>query len=368
MHINSKKAVSNRPLGQRGFTLLQVIVVIALISVLTAFGTVGVVKGRAYMRLAGSARTFAGLAEKARADSVRRHAMGAAMSNMLLLTNTSYSVTMDFDTNGVIDASDTRTFNLDTNVSFDPHFVGTSITFDWRGRSVTGHVNPILLLTGPATSAAIITISGSGDITLNDEGFPDGSIPDVVLNHPTGDIRPDPPPNPLPIGVVDPNATPTPVPTPTPTPDPNATPTPYPTAVPTPTPCENNGVNCRTPTPTPTPVPTPTPAPSPSPTPTTGACTLSASPTSLTLVSKASASLRLGVANSSGITTVRLSSNTNSSHISVTLAPGQTGIVNGSGTVTFNVVMNGNNQHGVLTFTASSPCSVSRTVPVNQPN
>src|SRR5258705_3127158 len=129
--------------------------------------------------------------------------MGAAVSNMLLPTTTSYSVTLDFDTNGVIDASDTRTFNLDTNVSFDPHFVGTSITFDWRGRSVTGHVNPILLLTGPANGVALITISGSGDITLNSEGFPDRSIPDMALNgNPTGDIRPDPPPNPLPIGVA----------------------------------------------------------------------------------------------------------------------------------------------------------------------
>ena len=172
MHINRKKAVSNRPLGQRGFTLLQAIVVVALISIITAFGTVGVVKGRAYMRLAGSARTFAGLAEKARADSVRRHAMGAARSNMQLLTVTSYSVTMDFDTNGVIDGSDTQTFNLDTNVSFDPNFVGTSITFDWRGRSVTGQVTPVLVLSGPATGRALITISGSGDITMDGEGFP----------------------------------------------------------------------------------------------------------------------------------------------------------------------------------------------------
>jgi hypothetical protein len=49
----------------------------------------------------------------------------------------------------------------------------------------------------------------------------------------------------------------------------------------------------------------------------------------------------------------------------VTLAPGQTGTVNGSGTVSFIATMNGNNQTGVLTFTAGSPCSLSRTVHVN---
>ncbi|MGH9873010.1 MAG: pilus assembly FimT family protein [Pyrinomonadaceae bacterium] len=366
MHINSKRPATKRPVHQGGFTLLQVIIVVALVSVLTAFGALGVVNARARMRLAGSARQFAGLAEKARADSVRRHAMDAGRSNIQLVNTTSYSVTMDFDGNGVLDGSDTRTFNLDTNVTFDPRFVGTSITFDWRGRSVTGQVNPVLLLTGPATGAALITISGSGDITMDAESFPDGSIPDVVLNgNPTGDIRPDPPPNPLPVGVVDPNATPTPTPVPTPTPDPNATP--YPTPQPTPTPCENNGVNCRpSPTPTPTPAPTPTPNADPSPTPTTGPCTLSASPTTLALANKASASLRLSVGNSTGSTTVSLSGNTNSSHISVTLAPGQTGIVSGSsGAVTFNVVMNGNNQTGGLTFTASSPCSASTSVYVN---
>ncbi|HYU99331.1 MAG TPA: hypothetical protein VE977_10915 [Pyrinomonadaceae bacterium] len=365
MHINRKKAVSNGPLGQGGFTLLQVIVVLALIGILTAFGTIGVVKGRAHMRLAGSARTFAGLAEKARADSVRRHAMGAAMSNMQLLTTTSYRVTLDFDTNGVLDGSDTRTFNLDTNITFDPNFVGTSISFDWRGRSVTGQVTPVLVLSGPADGRAIITISGSGDITMDGEGFPDTSIPDVALNgNPTGDIRPDPPPNPLPIGVVDPNATPTPVPTPTPTPDPNATPTPtpYPTATPTPTPCDNHGVNCR-PSPTPTPVPTPTPTPVPTPTP--SLCTLSATPSYITLANKETHAITLAVANAGGSTTVSLSDNTNSPHIAVTLAIGQTGTVNGSGTVTFIATMNGTNQTGVLTFTASSPCGVSRTVSVN---
>jgi type II secretory pathway pseudopilin PulG len=363
MHINRKRAATNHPLNQGGFTLLQVIVVLALVGILSVFGAMGVVNARAHMRLAGSARTFAGLAEKARADSVRRHAMAGEMSNMQLLTLTSYSVTMDFDGNGVLDASDTRTFNLDTNVTFDPGFVGTSITFDWRGRLVTSQVNPVLLLTGPARDSAIITISGSGDITMNGEGFPDTSIPDVVLNgNPTGDIRPDPPPNPLPIGVVDPNATPTPVPTPTPTPDPNATP--YPTAEPTPTPCENHGVNCRTPTPTPTPVSTPTPAPSPSPTPTAGACTLSASPSSLTIANRRSASVSLTVANSSGSTTVSFS-NTNASRISVTLAPGQSATVSGNGTVTFNVTVNGSNQHGVITFTASSPCNASQSVSVN---
>ena len=368
MHINRERAATNHPLNQGGFTLLQVIVVLALVAILSVFGAMGVVNARARMRLAASARTFAGLAEKARADSVRRHAMGADRATMQLLTSTSYSVALDFDSNGVLDTYDTKTFNLETNVSWQPEYVGTTITFDWRGRSLTGQVTPILLLRrGPASDSALITslliqISGSGDITLDSEQFLDGSIPDVALTGtPTGDIRPDPPPNPLPVGVVDPNATPTPTPDPTPIPDPNATPDPTPE--PTPTPCHSNGVNCR-PSPTPTPIPTPDPNATPDPTPEpTSPCTLTG-PGSITLANRATVAISLAVANSSGNTTVSVSNN-HPSHSSVSLAPGQTGIVNINGTVTFNATMNGNSQQGTLVFSASSPCGASATVNVN---
>ena len=364
MAVTTNMRVTNRQVGQLGFTMIQMLVIVAIATVITAFGAIGVVNARAHMRLASSARQFSTRTEKARSDSVRRHAMGAARSNVQLLTTTSYSVTMDWDTNGVIDGSDTKTFNLESDITFAPEFVGTTITFDWRGRSVTGQVAPTMrLFENRATT--LITISGSGDITLDAESFPDGSIPDLTLNgNPGTDLRPDPPPNPS--GTPCPGGT---DPTPTPTPDPNATPTPTPYPTPTPTPCNNNGVNCRdtTPTPTPTPYPTPQPTVSPTPYPTSGPCTLSANPTRLSIANRGTTSVTLTVAKSSGDVTVSLSGNNKTSHISVTLSPGQTGIVSGgSGSVIFNVVMNGENQDGRLSFTASSPCSASTSVGVNK--
>ena len=359
--INKMRAAAGR-INQQGFTLIQMIIIVALVSIVTTFGAIGIVSARAHMRLASSARQFSTRAEKARADSVRRHGMGGAMANLRLLSTTSYTVTMDFDGNGVIDGYDTQTFNLENGVTFAPGFVGTTITFDWRGRSITGQVTPTMSLADGSTT--LITISGAGDITLDIDSFPDGSIPDVVLNgDPTGDIRPDPPPNPG--GTPYPGST-SPTPTPTPTPDPNATP--MPTPLPTPTPCNNNGVNCRDTSPTPTPTPQPTsPTPTPTPTPTTGPCTLTASPTSLRIPHTGTLQVALNVQNSSGPTTVLLSGNSNPLHISVSLAPGQTGIVTGgSGTVKFNVVVNGNNQVGTISFTASSPCSASTSVGVNR--
>jgi Tfp pilus assembly protein FimT len=362
MAVISKMRAATRRIDEQGFTLIQMIVIVALVSIVTTFGAIGIVNARAHMRLASSARQFSTMAEKARGDSVRRHAMGGARANLRLLSTTSYSVTMDFDGNGVIDAYDTHNYDLESDVTFPAGFVGTTITFDWRGRSVTGEVDTTMILVGGKTT--LITISGAGDVTMDIESFPDGSIPDLALTgDPGNDLRPDPTPNPG--GTPYPGST-SPTPTPTPNPDPNATP--IPTPVPTPTPCNNNGVNCRDPSPTPTPTPQPTsPTPTPTPIPTTGPCTLTASPSSLTIVHTGTLPVVLNVRNSSGLTTVSLSGNSNTSHISVTLAPGQTGIVTGgSGTVTFNVVVNGNSETGTISFTASSPCSASTSVAVNQ--
>ncbi|HKP47304.1 MAG TPA: hypothetical protein VJT50_11945 [Pyrinomonadaceae bacterium] len=362
-----KAIINNQSLGRvsdGGFTMIQVVVILALISVVTTFGAIGIVNARAHMRLNSSVREFAAWAEKTRGDSVRRHAMGAQRAFITLNDATTYTVSMDFDRNGTMDAAETATHTLDTGVVFTTA-TPVTITFDWRGRSITGEVTPVMALgTAEGAPSVLITVTGSGDVTLAEEVFQDAFIPAPTLTgNPGGDTRPDPSPNltatPTPGGV----STPIPSPTATPTPDPNATPTAEPTA----TPCGNNGANCRTPTPTPTATPTPTPVPTATPTPTpSGTCNMAATPTSLTIGNKVTKSVTLAVSNAGGSTTVSLAGNTNASHISVTLAPGQSATLpSGNGSVRFNILVNGANQSGTLTFTASSPCAVTQTVRVN---
>ena len=348
--------------GEHGFSMVQVLIILALVAIVTTFGAIGVTNARAQMRLNSSVREFASWAEKARGDSVRRHAMGADRSSVTLTSTTAYTVSMDFDRSGTIDAGETQTHTLETGVVFTSA-IPTTITFDWRGRSITGEVTPVMALSNDATSSKLITVTGSGDVTIEAQIFQDAAIPPPTLaGTPSADTRTDPTPNPTATATPIPTATPTP--TPTPNPDPLATPTPEPT----PTPCGNNGVNCRTPTPTPTPTPAPTPTATPTatPTPPSGPCTLSATPATLSIGNKVTKSVTLAVSNSSGSTTVTVSGNTNASHISVTLAPSQSPTVtSGSGTVRFNVLVNGANQGGTLTFSASSPCGVTTTVRVN---
>lgn len=348
---------------EHGFSMVQVLIVLALVAIVTTFGAIGVVKARSQMRLNRSVREFASWAEKARGDSVRRHAMGAGRASLRLNDATTYTVSMDFDRNGTIDVGETQTHTLETGVVFTSA-TPTTITFDWRGRSITGEVTPVLALSNDPISSKLITVTGSGDVTIEAQLFQDAAIPPPTLTGtPNGDTRTDPTPNPT--ATATPVSASTPTPTPTPTPDPLATPT----ATPTATPCGNNGTNCQTPTPTPaaTPTPTPTPTSTATPTPTpSGTCTLTASPTTLTIGNKVTKAVTLYVSNSTGSTTVTVTGNTNASHISVTLAPGQSSTINAAtGSVRYNVLVNGANQGGTLTFSATSPCGASRTVRVN---
>jgi type IV fimbrial biogenesis protein FimT len=111
--------------NESGFTLVQLLVTLAVVAVVSSFAILGVTRARASMRLANSSRQFAAYVERARADAVRRH----GVADVQMLTNSTYRVTMDFDGTGSLS---TQTFSLEDNVEFITSL--QTITFDWRGR------------------------------------------------------------------------------------------------------------------------------------------------------------------------------------------------------------------------------------------
>src|SRR6185436_12711617 len=119
-----------------------------------------------------------------------------------------------------------RTFDLDTGLTFLT--AAKKVTFDWRGRITSAWVFQIR--SDYLDRSLPVDVSGSGDITVGEQHFPDQLIPPVEIAEVTGDVDS--------------------TPTPTPTPDPAATP-----------PVDNGGDPEATPTPTPQPTPTPTPTP-----------------------------------------------------------------------------------------------------------
>ena len=263
---------------QRGFTITQMVITLSIIAVVSTGGVLGIRNARAEFRLQNSARLFATYIEKARADAIRRHAAPGQESSIETFGpgSTTYAITMDFGA-GVVE---TRNFDLESGLNFST--AARRVTFDWRGRITEAWVFQIF--SEYLERSLPVDVSGSGDITVGEQHFPDQLIPPVEIAEVTGDV----------------DSTPTPTPTPTPDPsatpplddtgDPEATPTPTPTATPTPTPTPNgngngngnegnNGNNGNgNPSPTPTPSVTPTPTPTPS-----AQCTSAISPSTLFL-------------------------------------------------------------------------------------
>src|ERR1044071_9588567 len=245
---------------QRGFTITQMVITLVIIALVSVAGVLGIKNARAEFRLQNNARLFASYVEKARADAIRRHAATGQESSIETFDagTTSYAITMDFGS-GILE---TRTFNLDSGLSFST--APKKVTFDWRGRIAEAWVFQIR--SEYLDRSLPVDVSGSGDITVGEQHFPDQLIPPVEIAEVTGDVD---------SSTSTPRPTPTPDPAATPPPDGGGgaeatpTPTPTPTATPTPTPSNNgngngggnNGTNGGNGNGNPTPTPTPTPTP-----------------------------------------------------------------------------------------------------------
>jgi len=300
MNANSRTARQQ----QRGFTLTQMVITLAIIAIVSTFGVLGIRTARAEFRLQNSARLFATYVEKARADSIRRHAgTGQEASVETFEPGTgNYAISMDYGSGTI----ETRNFELESGLSFDT--APKTVTFDWRGRIAEAWVFQI-------HSAYLdrnlpVDVSGSGDITVGEQHFPDQLIPAVEISEVTDDVdtSSDPTPNPSPTAT----GTPSPSPTDSPTPSESATPTPTPSNNGNGNgPGDNNGNgNGNNSTPTPTPTPTPTASPSASPTP-IPQCVSTISPSFLNL-SQSDATNHTGTAtftmtNATGVRTISAS-------------------------------------------------------------
>jgi hypothetical protein len=290
---------SSRATQQRGFTIVQMMITLAVVAVVTTFGVLGIRTARAEFRVHSAARLFASYIEKARVDAIRRHAPDGEESSIetFAAATRGYAVTMDFGS-GIVE---TRTFELDSGLSF--HTDAKKVSFDWRGRILEGWVFQIH--SDYLDDNVPVDVSGSGDITVGSQHFPDQSIPDVVIAEVTGDVDSDPAPSPSASAQ--------------PSPDPGASPQPTPSPSPSATANGNgnggngndgnNGNNGNgNPSPTPTPQPTPSANPSPGATPVptpVPPCVSSISPSTLSLsqsdVTKQTGTATFTMANASGV-------------------------------------------------------------------
>jgi Tfp pilus assembly protein FimT len=349
MRRNPLKAQTTR-WHERGFSVLQLLITVAVIAIVSTFAMVSIGYSRSAMRLSASERELASYLEQARTDSIRRHASAPinagdpdlrAKVTVSANGGNTYTVTMDFDKDGLLDAP--RTITLQTGVSFSG--IANTIAFDWRGRTL-GEVSIGLINERGSTSN--INITGSGDITLNTEVFQDEDLPNITLNNNSvsGDVIIDEvATNGAPDGIVTPSTTTDPHTDPDTDTDPPTDPDPEPDPEPDPDPLPEIDPIPKT---DPTPVSTPAP------------CTMSVSSTYVTLSENGGTTINVTMSNLTASNTITATPS-NSGQIQV--SPSSRTLTT-SGTVSFGITVKRND--GSVTFTSSPNCgSATTTLTVN---
>jgi len=275
-----------------GFSTVELLAVVTVLAIITAFGLLGVSKARASVRLSGAARQYAAYIEKARIYSIKRHADDATQRASVAINanKSSYDVTMDLDGDG---GTDTRTFNLPSGITFQ---TVETVAFDWRGRTwrtangVTESNAQVSIRLLSSDDAISVDVTGSGDVTIDSRVF-DDSVPNVSLH--VADLSASASPAATPVSGATPAAGASPSPGASPVAD--VVPSPSPVqgggALPTPTPGASPSATA-TPTPSPSPVATATPTPSPSPTPAL-VCSITSDPVAVVMSTESTTTIRV---------------------------------------------------------------------------
>jgi hypothetical protein len=335
----------NKTKTQAGFSLMQLLITVAIIGIVSGLAFMGITSARQRIRLTNSSRLLASYIERARVDSVRRHPMNAAeMAGVEVLNGNSYRVKMDFDGDGDVD---TRDITLDDGVVFatDP----IALVFDWRGRLVDLPLTEIKVSIAmqwgdDPNDQRVVDVTRSGDVTIDSDVYLD-DVPNVNVNVDgltgidsgstlNGNNHPNPSPTASPQASpgASPAASPSPEATPSDSPSPGASPTP-------------------TASPGASPSPTASVSPSPSPSPTPCNIDVTTSPSPLSFPKKGSGTITF-----TGVPSGTVQFTSGPSNLKVTQGVGNAFAINSL-----------NNTRGKFTLVFSTPCG-SRSVSVTITN
>ena len=154
----------SRTFEQSGFSVIQLLLTVVLISIVSAFALLQVSSTRARLSLQNSVRQLATYIERARMDAIRRHATTSDMfSSVIFTSNNTYNVKMDFAGTGT---PTTRTFTFDSSVpGISPGSPLPTVTFNWRGRISSCTITFAIFNSGGLQSW--VDVSDAGDVTVD---------------------------------------------------------------------------------------------------------------------------------------------------------------------------------------------------------
>ncbi|HKS30306.1 MAG TPA: type II secretion system protein [Pyrinomonadaceae bacterium] len=178
--MNSKVTVLNeRRRAERGFSALQLLVVIAIIGIISAMATISISKAQQQLRRENAIREFKGYLEKARIDSIRRHATSTTDQATVTITGVNtYQVALDFNYDGTMSSTEVRTVTIPTgnSVQFSMGSITLPMTtrFDWRGRATAtqsggASVTPLFTMVntmGDTSSTTVLNLTSMGDASV----------------------------------------------------------------------------------------------------------------------------------------------------------------------------------------------------------
>lgn len=154
---------------QRGFSVTELLLVLAMVSVVAGFVVLSLVRGNRAAYRTDTAVEIAGYLQKARLDSIRRNAKDLnQMAQVKIFNRRFYSIAIDGDGDGNLDIPLVKSLPEQAGIEINGPFPKTYI-FNWQGQTVNSQnqlVAPQPLTVGNSSGASAIKFSDEGNVVV----------------------------------------------------------------------------------------------------------------------------------------------------------------------------------------------------------
>ena len=167
-----KAPLFTRPSGNAsGFSVLELLIVVVMAGVLAGFALTQISRAKQNMTRANAVRELTAYLEKARLDSVRRHATTSAqMAQVVIINANFYSVALDANGDGTIDAPRVIGMPADSNLTIQNGPFPRTVMFNWRGQTVDATLNtstPENVTIGNSYGSTTLRITNAGQTAID---------------------------------------------------------------------------------------------------------------------------------------------------------------------------------------------------------